>query len=550
MKGISSPWGMGAKILKSAAGIILVSVMLSCANQGVLDKGISPSQEMEAIELTQKIDLKTKNKSNEKIASLIVAANDENPMVREKAILALEETFEGEQYLKKISVLFTSDAFDLEIKLKMLELLFSEKALSLLKEMKHEIKDIYEKNPSAEIAGRILAGILAEEKFLSKHFIFQKPNKSFLNNSAGLIEAAVNVLLLLGKNSSLLEEEDSILILRKIIFNAKWTDYEDVGANSSYKFGRNYLKKVINHFGEDQAVLYFLLTLGHELGHNFISPYLKYKGLERQSGHELLATLLSEYLARIIDPKGLINDKRNKFLSKGVPSTSSRGYSDPHDVAIVMIRVIREELKQKGQQLEEGVMFRLGREILKEQSKKNIKFKFLPFIDKLKKRYEDEMKKTGNIPMRIASSALIKGIENIDQKQQRLLSEKENSITDSAMLVEKESSFDGKHTKGGIDLNTSQLEIESQGEKIEKFKFPFSALGIPCFDEDGDGICDTIDSKTLGNMNINGFSPIIFQIKALPTANFFLLLGFGGEKNFIENEEEGFDVSLLKPKFF
>ncbi|VAX37157.1 hypothetical protein MNBD_UNCLBAC01-767 [hydrothermal vent metagenome] len=79
-----------------------------------------------------------------------------------------------------------------------------------------------------------------------------------------------------------------------------------------------------------------------------------------------------------------------------------------------------------------------------------------------------------------------------------------------------------EHKKGGIDLSSSKIDLQIQGQDIS-FNLPFS--GLPCLDKDADGECEQVDLKKLEGMNIQGFKPIIFQM--VPINNFPFLLGEG-----------------------
>ena len=82
-------------------------------------------------------------------------------------------------------------------------------------------------------------------------------------------------------------------------------------------------------------------------------------------------------------------------------------------------------------------------------------------------------------------------------------------------------------TPGGIDLTSGGLDLETTGEGIE-FQIDWAATGLPCFDEDKDGTCERLDEERVQEMNINGLTPVIFQIQ--PVGNLPLLLGIKEEE--------------------
>ncbi|OGW97834.1 MAG: hypothetical protein A2Y04_00050 [Omnitrophica WOR_2 bacterium GWC2_45_7] len=77
-----------------------------------------------------------------------------------------------------------------------------------------------------------------------------------------------------------------------------------------------------------------------------------------------------------------------------------------------------------------------------------------------------------------------------------------------------------RDTKGGIDLNPVGMNLETKGKGVD---FDFTAIGLPCLDEDNDGRCEALDLEQIKQMDINGFSPVIIQMT--PVVNLPLLLG-------------------------
>ncbi len=74
-------------------------------------------------------------------------------------------------------------------------------------------------------------------------------------------------------------------------------------------------------------------------------------------------------------------------------------------------------------------------------------------------------------------------------------------------------------TPGGIDLTPNNLDLQTQGQGGD-FDFPFAE--IPCLDDDTKGACERINIEELENMDINGLSPVIFQIIPMPNLHDFL----------------------------
>ncbi len=108
-----------------------------------------------------------------------------------------------------------------------------------------------------------------------------------------------------------------------------------------------------------------------------------------------------------------------------------------------------------------------------------------------------------------------------DNNQARLINpvsviiKSEGGKVDKAMLADSQSGVDTSSV-GGIDLDPTDLNIQEQGTEIK--------INVPA-----------IDLKTLENMNINGFTPIIIQI--VPITNLPLIPG-------VQKKEAGlFEVS-------
>jgi len=134
----------------------------------------------------------------------------------------------------------------------------------------------------------------------------------------------------------------------------------------------------------------------------------------------------------------------------------------------------------------------------------------------------------------VSSDAKIKKGKIVDILRKDVSQNRKKKNSDVARITKE------PHTKGGIDLNAKELDIESHGGKIKDFSFPFRENGIPCLDEDSDGICDFIDAKALEDMNINGFTPMIFQI--VPISNLPLFLGLKDDEPLERIQKESLDA--------
>ena len=89
---------------------------------------------------------------------------------------------------------------------------------------------------------------------------------------------------------------------------------------------------------------------------------------------------------------------------------------------------------------------------------------------------------------------------------------------------------------GGIDLTSTGLDLETTGGGVD-LQINWATVGLPCGDDDKDGICERLDEEGVREMDINGLTPVIFQIQ--PIGNLPLLLG-------IKKEEEVLEVSALR----
>jgi len=606
----------------------------------------------------------SENQSDETIALLFVALHDGSPQVRDESARLLEKLFKGDVeslYAKTMLKLIKSDRVNFNTKLKIIDRLLERGLWIPLKEARMDLEELYRMNPGeAEIVGKILVAMVAEENFKLKSFVSKKINKQPVNNTKDLIREATNILFVL-KDAVSLEDEQSIAILKKIILQAEVSASSEVSPDAEYTFGIKYMDKILKHFGHD-TFLATLLILAHETIHNILHGIgLSYENLDERSIHEFVCDFGFDIYLRHVGRKDFIS-KIDAFFLKDV-SFKGASFSDRYAVSRIQRLRIREAVKQKGWDLDGGEMLRLSIEIIKEKleekKRTGVEIKFLGFIEELMKRYGEEMKKKGYASSKTKVPALgtrsedstssqpdptikpyqpnellfflgmmgllsrrhadeslrkvleeiyldsvedemkdfrnqhswgthlyyLKGLmgggsekargiltrlsnyydqkisrdkksdskisqlvenikieivdilkEDVRHKNQKALSEPKKSTTDSAMVAE-ELSVD-KHTKGGIDLNSSQLKIESKGEKIKDFSFPFNETGIPCIDEDGDGVCDAIDVEALEKMDIRGFTPIIFQIETIPTSNLPLFFGLIDENEYFEHVKE------------
>ena len=112
----------------------------------------------------------------------------------------------------------------------------------------------------------------------------------------------------------------------------------------------------------------------------------------------------------------------------------------------------------------------------------------------------------------IITSGLKETIAENDQNK------KHGGNNDAAMLNQK------SDIKGGIDLNSNILPLETQGGDID---FNLAVPSEFCMDDDPVGSCTRLTIETLENMPIGGFTPVIFQI--VPVNNINMLLGIVNE---------------------
>jgi len=476
------------------------------------------------------------------------------------------------QYNKRLLEVFKSDT-RLQMKLNIVQLFFLRSLWDTLKEIKHEMENLYEENPvKARALGVVLAALSAEEKFLSEKFVFKKNNQYPIKTVKGLTNATKDVLLWF--RDVALGEKQSKKIFRKMILHIQLKRYTPQGVDSLYRFSEQYLNTIIKRFGKKNASLIVLWIIAHETEHGDLENMgLWHSNLEKKSIHEFIADLAADYWAESVGERKYIAQIHDFIFGRYVDVSASAQVRE-HAVARTQSHFISEVFKKEKVDIDSRLMWMLSREIVQEQlfqeKKSGKSMKFRVFIRELLARYGREMRKKSLKPHHLFSKSTIlwvdapihagpgivpyqqdqlrfflSGQKNTLQKGKNFQKKKKNSNADQAIFSEKSITKE-KHTKGGIDLNMRQMHIEHKGEKIKDFKFPFAAAGIPCIDEDGDGICDAIDREALKNLNISGFSPIILQIVPVSIINVPFLLGLGDEDEYFKDlYEEIFDLTQI-----
>jgi len=101
--------------------------------------------------------------------------------------------------------------------------------------------------------------------------------------------------------------------------------------------------------------------------------------------------------------------------------------------------------------------------------------------------------------------------KNLPQKNKEMISE------DLSMISGNKKTASPIANPGGIDFTPDTLPLETRGEGVE-WDIPFS--GIPCMDTTDEGLCEELNTAALEN--INGVTPVIFQMVPLQNINLFL----------------------------